>query len=167
MFSFALFAKLLGARNRGRACADMPMPKAPALQAKIHFQIRIVPADGTRAAKRKRRPRYVAVFGQLSVKAICLSVSTYLGYRDQSTMAWPEIKKGWMWLRLQRPDPHLINVAPLQKAFRQIDESGRPASNLVPVTNHSPRTRRVSHWHHERSASLKSPCRKCRPPFLA
>jgi len=41
VFSFALFAKLLGARNRGRARADMPVPKAPALQAKTDFQIRI------------------------------------------------------------------------------------------------------------------------------
>jgi hypothetical protein len=44
---------------------------------------------------------------------------------------------------------------------------GDPPVILFRVTNHSPRTRRVSHRHHERSASLKSPCRKCRPPFLA
>jgi hypothetical protein len=31
----------------------MPVPTAPALQAKIIFKIKIVPADGTRAAKKK------------------------------------------------------------------------------------------------------------------
>src|ERR1700676_3040616 len=76
----------------------MRVPEAPALQAKIMFQIRIVPADGTRAAKwRKRRLRYVAVFEQLSLKAICLPVSTYLGCRDQSTMAQREINQRWRW----------------------------------------------------------------------
>jgi hypothetical protein len=46
-----------------------------------------VPADGIKAANwRKRRLRYVAVFGQLSLKAICLPISMYLGYRDRSTM---------------------------------------------------------------------------------
>ena len=65
----------MGARNRGRARADMPVPEAPALQAKIDFQIRIVPADGTRAAKwSKRRLRYVAVFGQLSDKPLLVTV---------------------------------------------------------------------------------------------
>src|ERR1700736_5042130 len=104
VFSFALIAKLLGiakfpaARTGGRPRADMPMPAAPAIQAKIAFQIRIVPADGTRAAKwKKRRLRYVAVFEQLSVKAICLPVSTYLGCRDQSTMARREINQRWRW----------------------------------------------------------------------
>ena len=76
----------------------MPVPEAPALQAEIDFQIRIVPADGTRAAKwRKRRLRYVPVFEQLSVKAICLPVSMYLGCRDQSTMARREINQRWRW----------------------------------------------------------------------
>jgi hypothetical protein len=44
--------------------AAMRVPTAPdAIQAKIISQIRIVPADGTRAAKgRKRGLRYVAVF---------------------------------------------------------------------------------------------------------
>jgi hypothetical protein len=71
VFSFALFATHLGARNRSRARADMPVPEAPALQAKINFQIKIVPADGTRATNwKKRRLRYVAVFGQLSDKPL-------------------------------------------------------------------------------------------------
>jgi hypothetical protein len=71
VFSLAVFAKLFGARNWGRARVDMAVPEAPALQAKIDFQIRIVPADGTRATNwKKRRLRYVAVFGQLSDKPL-------------------------------------------------------------------------------------------------
>jgi hypothetical protein len=80
VFSFAVFAKLLRARNWGRARTYTPVPEAPALQAKIDFQIRIVPADGTRATNwKKRRLRYVAVFGQLSVKALSLPLPVYHG----------------------------------------------------------------------------------------
>jgi hypothetical protein len=47
------------------------VPTAPAIQAKVDFQIEIVPADGTRAAKwNKRGLRYVAVFEQLSGKSL-------------------------------------------------------------------------------------------------
>jgi hypothetical protein len=43
-----LFAKLLGARNRGRARADMRVPMTGSRNvAKIDFQIENVPADGT------------------------------------------------------------------------------------------------------------------------
>ena len=56
------------------------------------FQKVFLPADGVKAANwRERRLRYVAVLGQLSVKVICLPLSRYLGYRDQSTMARREI----------------------------------------------------------------------------
>ena len=56
----------------------MPVPEAPALQAKIDFQIRIVPADGTRATNwKKRRLRYVAVFGQLSDKPLLASTCVH------------------------------------------------------------------------------------------
>jgi hypothetical protein len=47
-----------------------------------------VPADGVKAANwRERRLRYVAVFGQLLVKAIYYRSLYNWGYRDQSTMA--------------------------------------------------------------------------------
>jgi hypothetical protein len=57
----------------------------------VDFQIGIVPADGTRAAKwSKRGLRYVAVFEQLSGESrftLCL----YVGCCDQNTMARREI----------------------------------------------------------------------------
>jgi hypothetical protein len=37
------------------------------------FRLKIVPADGIRLPFSARRPRYLTVFGQLSVKAICLT----------------------------------------------------------------------------------------------
>jgi hypothetical protein len=70
VFSFGLFAKLLSyARNRGCAGADMLVPSAPAIKAKIDFQIRIVPADGTGAAEWKEagtsvRRRFWAALSQ-------------------------------------------------------------------------------------------------------
>ena len=49
----------------------MRVPTAPAIEAKIDFQIEIVPADGTGAAKWSERGlRYVAVFEQLSGKSL-------------------------------------------------------------------------------------------------
>jgi hypothetical protein len=65
VLSFGLFAKLLSyARNRGCAGADVLVPSAPAIKAKIDFQIRIVPADGTVLLSGKKRGlRYVAVLG--------------------------------------------------------------------------------------------------------
>src|SRR5215211_3823395 len=46
---------------------------------------------------------------------------------------------------------------------------GGPPVILFRVTDHSPRTRRcVSHWMTSRAVGgAKSPCRKCRPLFLA
>jgi hypothetical protein len=70
VLSFGLFAKLLSyAHNRGCAGADMRVPSAPAIKAKIDFQIRIMPADGTGAAKWKEaetsvRRRFWAAFSQ-------------------------------------------------------------------------------------------------------
>jgi hypothetical protein len=50
----------------------MPVPEAPALKPSMDFQIRVAPADGTRAAKwRKRRLRYVTVFGQPQSSSAC------------------------------------------------------------------------------------------------
>jgi hypothetical protein len=37
-------------RNHARARANMRVPTAPAIQAKIDFRVRFVPADGTMAA---------------------------------------------------------------------------------------------------------------------
>jgi hypothetical protein len=51
VFFSALFFKLLGARATRRARDYMRLPAAPAIEAKIDFQIEIVPADGTGAAK--------------------------------------------------------------------------------------------------------------------
>jgi hypothetical protein len=49
----------------------MRVPTVPAIEAKIDFQIEIVPADGTGAAKwSERRLRYVADFEQLSGKSL-------------------------------------------------------------------------------------------------
>jgi hypothetical protein len=49
----------------------MRAPTAPAIESKIDFQIEIVLADGTGAAKwSKRRLRYVAIFEQLSGKSL-------------------------------------------------------------------------------------------------
>ena len=53
----------------------MRVPSAPAVRSKVDLQIEIVPADGTSAAKlRKRRLRYVAVFGQLSDKPMLVCI---------------------------------------------------------------------------------------------
>jgi hypothetical protein len=53
----------------------MRVPSAPAVRSKVDLQIEIVPADGTSAAKlRKRRLRYVAVSGQLSDKPMLVCV---------------------------------------------------------------------------------------------
>jgi hypothetical protein len=50
-FLVELFANILGTRATcvGRM-ADPRMPTAPAMQAKINFRMKIVPADGTSAA---------------------------------------------------------------------------------------------------------------------
>jgi hypothetical protein len=62
-------------------------------KAKINFQIEIVPADGTGAAKQsKRRLRYVAVFEQLSGKSL-LTISIYVGCPDQNTTAPTQLKR--------------------------------------------------------------------------
>ncbi|MDQ1387087.1 MAG: hypothetical protein QOF56_541 [Acidobacteriaceae bacterium] len=61
----ALVAGLSGAGTRATGAAPVPICRCRRHpQHKINCQIKIVPADGTRAAKRKRRLRYVAVFGQ-------------------------------------------------------------------------------------------------------
>jgi len=95
VFSFRLFARLLGTRATEVAymsiCGCFRHP-----QYKPSFRIRIVPADGIRAAKwRKRRLRYVAVFGQLFRQVSTCPVSVYLGCRNQSTMARRQIVRGW------------------------------------------------------------------------
>ncbi len=52
----------------------MPLLLAPVIRTNVDLQIEIVPADGHQAAIfRERRPRNVAVFGQLSVKVNCLT----------------------------------------------------------------------------------------------
>lgn len=79
LLSAVCSAQLLGLRATGVTHPAMVLVmKAPATQAKINFQIRNPPADGTRAATWKKRGfRYVAVFGQLSDKPLFAVLCTW------------------------------------------------------------------------------------------
>jgi hypothetical protein len=104
VFSFELFAKLLGACNRGRARASCRCRRRLHYKPRLIFKLELCPPMAPELLSGGSGDFGTSpFFGQLLVKTICLSVSTYLGTGTKAQWRGQKLI-GVEGLRLRRPD---------------------------------------------------------------